>query len=392
MIEPADLAIELAPVTDGAIAAINLESAREQSWSRFWRAPERPGIAETIVEQELLTAQFRGDLGALDRLATLVEQLMRVNPEAAQTPLIAAQVACATHRFAEARTSLAQAAARGAPPDVAERILLSVDQATGVSLDRVVAARRKRAARPGRWDELVPLAALLADLGEFDEAEWTYHRALRDYRDASPFAPAWVCFELGMLWGERIPTPRAGLAAQWYRAAIAYLPGYVKARVHLVEILLDNGETAAAENLLRPVIPSGDAEVYWRLAEVAEAAANPAAAQSFMEAARSGFESLLARHPLAFADHGTEFYLAAGADPPRAFELARMNLANRPTLHAFELAVKAARAAGESRVAAELSADAIRRWGSRAAFRASPLEPHVDASGRAKREQAHART
>ena len=392
MIEPADLTIELAPVTDGAIASINLESAREQSWSRFWRAPERPGIAETIVEQELLTAQFRGDPRALDRLVTLVEQLVRANPEAEQTSLIAAQVACATHRFAEARKSLAQAAARGAPPDVAERILLCVDQATGVSLDRVVVARRKRAAQPGSWDELVPLGALLADLGEFDEAERTYHRALRDYRDASPFALAWVCFELGMLWGERIPTPRASLAAQWYRAAIEYLPGYVKARVHLMEILLDNGETADAENLLRPAIASGDPEVYWRRAEVAEAAANPAAAQSFMEAARSGFESLLGKHPLAFADHGTEFYLAGGADPARAFELARMNLANRPTLRAFELAVKAARGAGESYLAAELSADAIQRWGSCAAFRDSPLERHVNASGRAKREQAHART
>jgi negative regulator of replication initiation len=91
MIERPDLAIDLVPVTDGTIALINLESARLQSWSRFWRAPERPGIAETIVEQELLTAQFRGDPNALDRLVTLVDALVRANPEAAQTLLIAAQ-------------------------------------------------------------------------------------------------------------------------------------------------------------------------------------------------------------------------------------------------------------------------------------------------------------
>jgi hypothetical protein len=225
--------------------------------------------------------------------------------------------------------------------------LLSLDQATGVNLDRVLAARRKRAAPPGRWEELVPLGALLADLGEFDEAEWTYYRALREYRDASPFALAWVCFELGVLWGERVPTPRAGLAAQWYRSAIDYLPNYVKARVHLAEILLRGGETEDAGNLLRPVTASGDPEVYWRLAEVAEAAANTEDAETFMEAARSGFEILLAKHPLAFADHATEFYLAGGADPARAFELARLNLANRPTLRAFELMLRAARAAGE---------------------------------------------
>jgi tetratricopeptide (TPR) repeat protein len=347
MIEPADLTIELAPVTDGAIASINLESAREQSWSRFWRAPERPGIAETIVEQELLTAQFRGDARALDRLATLVEQLVRVNPEAAQTSLIAAQVACATHRFAEARASLARAAVRGAPSDAVERISLSLDQATAVNLRRVLAARRKRAAQPGRWGELVPLGALLADLGEFDEAEWTYMRALRDHPDASPFALAWVCFELGVLWGECVSSPRVALAAQSYRKAIDTLPCYVKARVHLAEILLDHGETKDARNLLSPVTASGDPEVYWRLAEAAEAAANAEEAETFMEAARSGFESLLTRHPLAFADHATEFYLAGGANPAKGFELAQLNLANRPTPRAFALALKAARAAGE---------------------------------------------
>jgi hypothetical protein len=350
MLEWPVLTIERAPVTDGAIAVINLESARLQSWSRFWHAPERPGIAESIVEQELLTAQFRGDPRAFDRLVTLVEQLVRVNPEVAQTSLITAQVACATHRFAEARASLAQAAARGAPSDAVERVSLSVDQATGVDLRRVLAARRQRATQPGRWEELVPLGALLADLGEFDEAEWTYHRAVRDYQDASPFALAWVCFEFGVLWGERIPTPQVGLAAKWYHTALNYLPCYVKARVHLAEILLRNGETADAENLLRPVIVSGDPEVYRRLAEVAEATANAEEVETFMEAARSGFEALLARHPLAFADHATEFYLSHGADPARAFELAQLNLANRPTPRAFELVRDAARAVGESGV------------------------------------------
>jgi tetratricopeptide (TPR) repeat protein len=379
MIERTDLAIELAPVTDGTIAVVNLESAREQSWSRFWRAPERQGIAELIVEQELLTAQFCGDPGALDRLDTLVNQLVRVNSEAAQTSLIAAQVASATHRFAEARTNLAQAAARGTPADAVERVSLSLDQATGVDLHRVLVARRQRAAQPGRLEELVPLGALLADLGEFDEAESTYHQALREYRDASPFALAWVCFELGELWGERVSTPRVGRAAQWYRTAIGYLPCYVRARVHLAEILLDQGNAADAGNLLRPVTASGDPEVYWRLAEVAEATANAAEGKTWVEAARSGFESLLARHPLAFADHAAEFYLAGGADPAEAFALARLNLANRSTLRAFELAVDAAHAAGEFRVAAELAADARQRWAGSEALRSSRLEARVNA-------------
>lgn len=406
MIARPDIAIGLVPVTDGTIAVINLESARLQSWSRFWRAPEQPGIAEIVVERELLTAQFCGDQGALDRLETLVSQLVRGNPEAAQTSLVAAHVACATHRFAEARINLAQAmATRGVSADAAERLSLGLDQATGMDLERVLAARRTRAARQDCWGELVPLGTLLADLREFDEAEWTYHRALREYHDASPFAPAWACFELGVLWGERVSTPRLDHAAHWYGRAIEYLPCYVKARVHLAEILLRRGQTEAAGNLLRPAIASGDPEVYWRLAEVAEAAANSADAETFMEAARSGFEFLLARHRLAFVDHGAEFYLARGSNPTRAFELAQLNLANRPTQRAFELALKAARAADETRIAAELIADARQRWASSRFFRNSPLAAQVDvgtnahkqlckapASGDEHKEPGHART
>ena len=95
-------------VTDGDIAVINLASARQQSWSRFWQDPQRPGIAEYIVEQEQLTAQYLGDLTALDRLETLVNQLDRVSADSMRTALIHAQVAAMAHRFAEARGHLTQ--------------------------------------------------------------------------------------------------------------------------------------------------------------------------------------------------------------------------------------------------------------------------------------------
>ncbi len=74
-----------------------------------------------------------------------------------------------------------------------------------------------------------------------------------------------------------------------------------------------------------------------------------------------GFEALLAKHPLAFADHGAEFYLGSGGDPARAFELAQLNLANRPTLRAFEQTHSAALAAGEVDAAAGLREAALQR-------------------------------
>lgn len=328
--------VERIALTAGDIAAINLESARQRSWSRFWRAPRQPQIAELIVEQEQLTAQFIGDLAAFDRLETLVHDLIRVESESARTALISAQVASSLHRFAEARESLATALRRGAPKDAADRLALTLDQATGMNLREVLAARRERAARPGHWEERIPLGALLADLGEFDEADRTYVEALRTYPDVSPFAPAWASFQLGVLWGETAPTPDADRAAKWYRTAVDYLPGYVKARVHLAEIYFDAGLMHDATALLAPALESGDPEVSWRLADIAHAAGNHREAALHLASARSGFELLLAKHPLAFADHGAEFYAGSGNDPGRAIELAAVNLANRPTTRAFE--------------------------------------------------------
>jgi len=343
MIEPMQAPIteiERITLTAGDIAAINLESARQRSWNRFWRAPQQPQIAELIVEQEQLTAQFTGDLAAFDRLETLADELARVEPESARTALIAAQVACSTHRFAEARESLAEAVTGGAPEDATERLLLTIDQATGTNLVSVLAARRERAAQPGHWEERIPLGALLADLGEFDEADRTYIEALRTYPDVSPFAPAWAAFQLGVLWGECVPDPAVERAAKWYRTAIDYLPGYVKARVHLAEIYLGAGRMQDAMAVLAPALESGDPEVSWRLADIAHAAGDARESALHLAAARSGFEALLARHPLAFADHGAEFYSDGGGDPARALELARLNLTNRQTARAVELCAR----------------------------------------------------
>jgi hypothetical protein len=51
--------------TDGEIAAINLESARRRAWARFGQYARLPGVAEAVVDNERLAAQFT-DLGADD--------------------------------------------------------------------------------------------------------------------------------------------------------------------------------------------------------------------------------------------------------------------------------------------------------------------------------------
>jgi hypothetical protein len=333
----ADLDDRCPSATDGEIAAINLESARRRAWARFAQDPRRLGAAEAVVNDERLAAQFPGDLEALDRLDTLASQFARVDGSF-RAALVQAEVASTVHRFQDARAHLARAAALGGPSEAIERHRLTIDQACGVELDAVLAARRRIATASGRLEDLVPLGAVLADLECFAEADAVYRRALYSYDDVSPFPLAWVCFQLGMLWGELVPVPDPDLAALWYGRAIAYVPGYVKARVHLSEILLSQEESGDAETLLRPALSSGDPEVRWRLADVLIAQGRAEEGGTQLEEARVGFEELLGRHQLAFADHAAEFYAGSGNDCRRALELARANVANRPTRRALKQA------------------------------------------------------
>jgi hypothetical protein len=362
--------------TDGEIAVVNLGSARARSWQRFFQDPLQPGLAEIVLEQEQLTVQFVGDLSALDRLDSLANQLVQLDAGSARTALIRAQVASMMHRFSDARHYLAQAELGGVPPAELNRLRLSIDQACGSNLGMALNERRKLAEESGRLEDLVALGALLADLGEFTSADGVYRNALREYRDVSPFPVAWVCFQLGVLWGEFVPEPQFDRAEHWYRKAVISLPRYVKARVHLAEIYSSTGHTSGAEAALNPAIASGDPEVPWRLADVLTAEGRFPEAEAQFMAARSGFEELLEKHLLAFADHGAEFYSGSGNDPLRALELARINVANRPTLRAFEQAYEIAVGAAESDAAAEILAAGRARWGNTAAFRLSALAQH----------------
>jgi tetratricopeptide (TPR) repeat protein len=325
---------DLPPATAGEIATINLESARRGAWARFAQDLRLPGAAEAIVYNENLAAQFLGDLDALDRLETLASQFARAD-HLFRASLVQAEVASTVHRFADARDHLAHAALMGAPREEVDRHVLTIDQACGVELDAVVALRR-RIASSGRLEDLVPLGSVLADVERFAEADAVYRQALSSYDDVSPFPLAWVCFQLGMLWGELVPEPDLDLAARWYRRAIAYLPAFVKARVHLAEVYASEGQPVGAETLLVPALSSSDPEVRWRLGDLLIAQGLFEEGKRQIAGAQTGFEELLEKHPLAFADHAAEFYAGSGNDHRRALELARANVANRPTRRALK--------------------------------------------------------
>ncbi len=359
--------------TDGEIATINLESARQRSWARFYEDSTRDGVAEAVVEHEQLTLRFVGDVWALDRVEALASQLSQIDTAPARVALIQAQVASMAHRFSDARHYLSQAEIGGAPTADVDRLRVTIDQACGNDLGRVFDARRRDATETGGIGDFVALGSLLADLRDFNAADRAYKQALLAYRDVSPFPVAGICFQLGMLWGELAPEPDPAQAAQWYRQAIAILPMYTKARVHLAETCSAEENFNEAEELLRQVLAIGDPEVDWRLADVLAAQGRFEESRAHMKTARLGFEAVLNSHLLAFADHGAEFYAGSGGDLRRALQLARVNADNRATLRALELAYNIAISADDAAAAAELLSAATTRWGHTCAFRVSPL-------------------
>ncbi|WP_375778594.1 hypothetical protein ACE103_05390 [Bradyrhizobium sp. ma5] len=349
------------PTTGGEIAIINLESARRRSWSKFFENPTRDEAAETVIEHEQLTLQLVGDVFALDRVDLLLAQLVQCNAASARAMLIRAQAASMAHRFSEAREYLVQAEIGGAPTADVDRLRLNIDQACGSRLDSLLDARRRVANENHALEDLVALGSLLADLRDFAAADRVYKEALRAYQDVSPFPVARIWFLLGVLWGELAREPDFYAATQCYRRAIAVLPMYTKARVHLAEIYASARSLDEAEALLRPIVTIGDPEVDWRLADILAAQRKFEESETRMNAARSGFDSLLERHLLAFADHGAEFYAGSGNDWRRALQLAQINADNRPTLRALEQVRNIATSARNMAAALQLPSAAATR-------------------------------
>ena len=218
---------------------------------------------------------------------------------------------------------------------VADKVSPSVSnvlQATSKDQGEVLALREESVISSGSPEDLIPYAALLADMGEIEKANLIYLKALNyKYKNPSPFIPAWICFQIGLLWGEIANPNNKDLASFWYSKAMAYIPKYTKARVHLAEIYTATGKNELALQTLQPALASADPEVSWRISEIYAIKNQPKYSEQYLQLADTIFTSLLERYPLAFADHAVEFYVSSGNNPEKAFKLALLNYQNRPT-------------------------------------------------------------
>lgn len=324
--------------TDGEITVNNHLGSLAQLHRIYELQPTNLPISNAIIGGELVNSQFLGDYSSLDRLTDLSTKILSFNPKSPEAYIQAAQIAASIHQFNIANKYLHVAKNLNGNHDDIKYVELSILQATGKNLNEVLSLRQEKALASGAPEELVPYAALLADLNQAELANSTYLNALAyQYKNPSPFIPAWICFQLGMLWGELAEVPNTDLASSWYKKAVNYLPQYTRARIHLAETYMGAGENELALQVLQPALASSDPEVSWRISEIYANMNQSEVSAQYLQLANTMFTRLLEKHPLAFADHAVQFYMGPGNNPPKAHDLALLNFQNRPTNRAANL-------------------------------------------------------
>ena len=330
--------------TDGGIAVGNLDAQiagnERLARGRALSVKERASQADLLAQR----GQILGRITDYEAADAIAESLVREAPEDANAWLARARTRATFHRFPDALADLGKAEERGALKPAVDAIRVGILQATGHETEALPIRQRLSAARPDIL-RVGAEATLRAARGELDEAERLFATALDGYRDVSPFPVVWATFQHGLMWmrEEEWERARALLAAAHER-----LPQHVQAQGHLAEAAAALGDTDVAVALLAPLAEtSEDPDYAAQLARILGDAGRADQARPWRERAAARYDELMARHPEAYADHAAEFWLAAGADPARALGYAERNLALRPTVRAWELVLRAARAKGD---------------------------------------------
>lgn len=325
--------------TAGAIAIDNLDH-------QIARSAEDGDVVDLLLAR----SRFLGNYDALDRAVRMTDR-----PSLTYVDLLRqARVLSAAHRFADALVDLDAAECAGASSAEIAASRSSILVATGHADDVIPQLENDLSKHPG-FATRTSLAAAYGAVGRIADADRLYAAAAADLDTTSPFPHAWLYFVRALMWTEQARDPERGAA--FYTKALAYLPEFATANVHLAELEAASGELPSAmARLERVTAMSDEPEAMALLGQLRMRAGDLAKGAGDIERARRRYESLLAKQPLAFADHAAEFYLGPGNDAERAWWLAEQNLANRETPRAFTLAIAAARATGRDREARELAA------------------------------------
>lgn len=321
----------LPPTTNSELALRNLDAQIEGAQRRYARAPDDVLAARSLVELRLVRSRMQGRFEELDEFLDIASRFT----SGVESMRLQASVAAARHRFDEA-LRLRTDAGDLQGPDLASLL---------VALGRPEEALERTGRGADLGSELIRAAAL-SDLGMFVEADRAFVAALEGYTNVSPFIVGDIYFRRGVMWAEK--AGRGDLGRMMYETGLRVLPEHVTMNVHLAEIEWEAGQPDRAIARLRAILPStSDPEVPGLLSEILREEGAIAEADTLVSEASRRYEVLLARHPEAFWDHGSEFFSGPGGEPERGLELALFNLLNRPTERAYLVAVSAAETAGD---------------------------------------------
>lgn len=314
------------PSTDESIAFTNLDFTIDSARLAYEAELNGHVAAGMLVSSLLTRARFKNSFADLDEADEVAKRYVEAAPESAEAWLVKAEVDVALHRFTEGQAAIERASALGAPPDTIAMRRATILVATGRAAESLpeVEARAKATAN---YNTLTQLAGVHQAMGENVQSEAAFAEALKAYGDVSPFAVAWVQFERAMLLIESDPHTAVTL----FDEALHYLPSYVSARTDRAAALAANGDVDTAIAALKELCATvDDPEPAGLLAGLLIENGDNDEAQPWRDRASQGFEALLQRHRLAFADHAAEFYLRVG-EPSQALALAEANFSNRDT-------------------------------------------------------------
>jgi tetratricopeptide (TPR) repeat protein len=319
------------------VAISNLEASID---SLELRRCGRATFEELLALSTLLLV--RGDLlGRIadhDRAEAVGTEASGAAPASAAALHLLARLAGRFHRFAEANERLDQALAAGLPKADFDKEKAALWQATG-RYREALPLREKIAQDEPAIHTLGALASLLAEMGEWRDAEKCYWTALDADQGVSPIPCSQLLFEWGVSAMRRSELERAD---EIFAQLEAILPQHVPGRGHRAEVALARGQLDAAYALVRPLLEvSDDPEYRATYAQILAARGECEAALSEAQRAAAAYEALVARRPEAYADHAAAFFMGVGARPQLSVDLAMRNWKLRNTPRSRQLLAQA---------------------------------------------------
>jgi len=326
------------PVTDGTIALLNLRAQIDGLERDVRIGPASIESRVGLIDLITLHGLILGHIADYQRADEMAEQLVRDAATDGTAFVARARTRAVFHRFTDALDDIDRAESLGFDAESTNRDRAAIFQALG-RYDEALGIRKEAADRRASFENVAALVGLYSEIGEIDAAQRLYAESFRRYRGVSPFPLALLDFQLGLMWMNK---GRLDDARTSFDTARRRVPAYAPAQGHLAEVEAELGEIeSAVARLYSLAISSDDPDYAAQLARILGDAGRAPESRRWSRLAAARYDELVASHPEAFADHAAEFWLAAGANPDKALQLARMNIEIRKTPRAYDLLARA---------------------------------------------------